>query len=233
VEDLVVGYGQSAVLHGVSLTAAAGQKVAVLGPNGAGKSTLLRTISGLLKPRGGSITLDGERIAGLDPARIVALGVAHVPEGRQVFPEFTVRENLRVAAYTRGGAGLDEAMERVLTLFPSLRQHLNTPAGLLSGGEQQMVALGRAIIQRPRVVLIDELSLGLAPRVVEELLQIVERIHSSGVTVVLVEQSVNIALELASRAYFLEKGEVRFEGRSEDLADREDLVRSVFLAGAR
>ena len=235
VGHLDVSYGTVQVLFDVSMTVHDGEVVALLGTNGAGKSTLLRTISGLIRPTEGVVLYQGSDITGLDAEVITKRGVIHVPGGRGVFPGLTVRRNLRLGTYLYRAdpAYREESMEHALQLFPRLRERLDQPAGNLSGGEQQMLNLAQAVMARPRLLLIDELSLGLAPKVVEELLQVVESIAASGVTIVLVEQSVNIALTLATRAYFMEKGEVRFEGRTADLADRDDLVRSVFLAGAR
>ncbi|HZS13347.1 MAG TPA: ATP-binding protein [Candidatus Dormibacteraeota bacterium] len=235
VRHLDVAYGNVQVLFDVSMQVTEGEIVALLGTNGAGKSTLLRTVSGLIRPTEGVVLFEGSDITGLDAELITKRGVIHVPGGRGVFPGLTVRRNLRLGTYLYRSDPLfrEERMEYALSFFPRLGERLDQAAGSLSGGEQQMLNLAQAMMVQPRLLLIDELSLGLAPRIVEEILQVVESIAASGVTIVLVEQSVNIALSLASRAYFMEKGEVRFEGRSADLADRDDLVRSVFLAGAR
>ncbi len=235
VRHLDVAYGNVQVLFDVSMQVTEGEIVALLGTNGAGKSTLLRTVSGLIRPSEGVVLFEGSDITGLDAELITKRGVIHVPGGRGVFPGLTVRRNLRLGTYLYRSDPLfrEERMEYALSFFPRLRERLDQQAGSLSGGEQQMLNLAQAMMVQPRLLLIDELSLGLAPRIVEEILQVVESVAAGGVTIVLVEQSVNIALSLASRAYFMEKGEVRFEGRSADLADRDDLVRSVFLAGAR
>ena len=232
--DLDVAYGDVQVLFGCNLRVAEGEMVALLGTNGAGKSTLLRAMSGLVTPRNGAILFDGEDITGLAAEDTTARGIIHVPGGRGVFPGLTVDRNLMLGSYLyrKERAYTAEARERVLEMFPRLSERLHQRAGTLSGGEQQMLTLAQAFVARPRLLAIDELSLGLAPKVVEELLEVVRRINASGVTVILVEQSVNIALTLASRAYFMEKGEVRFEGASSELLRRDDLVRSVFLAGA-
>ncbi len=235
VRGLDVAYGNVQVLFHVDMTVNQGEIIALLGTNGAGKSTLLRTISGLIRPTEGVVLYQGTDITGLDAELVTARGIIHLPGGRGVFPGLSVRRNLRLGTYLyrRDPAYREQSMEYALSFFPRLRERLDQNAGTLSGGEQQMLNVAQALMVQPTLLLIDELSLGLAPRVVEELLSVVERISASGVTIVLVEQSVNIALELSHRAYFMEKGEVRFEGRSADLADRDDLVRSVFLAGAR
>jgi ABC-type branched-subunit amino acid transport system ATPase component/predicted MFS family arabinose efflux permease len=235
VEGLDVAYGNVQVLFGVDVRVQEGELVALLGTNGAGKSTLLRTVSGLIQPSDGAVLFDGHNITGFEAHLVASRGIVHVPGGRGVFPGLTVERNLRLGTYLLRGddRARRDGVEEALDTFPRLRERLHQQAGTLSGGEQQMLNLAQAMMARPRLLLIDELSLGLAPRVVEEILQVVERIHASGVTIVLVEQSVNIALQLATRAYFMEKGEVRFEGRSADLADRDDLIRSVFLAGTR
>ncbi|MGH9084942.1 MAG: MFS transporter [Acidimicrobiales bacterium] len=227
-------YGNLQVLFDVSLDVDEGEVVALLGTNGAGKSTVLRAVSGLGLPTRGSVRFFGEDITWLDAETRVGKGLIQVPGGKSTFPSLTVLENLRTGGYTyrRDKARLDAAVEEVFDLFPVLGERKDQAAGTLSGGEQQMVALGRAFIADPRMLLIDELSLGLAPVVVEQLLGIVRRFSERGTTLVLVEQSVNVALSLANRAYFMERGEVRFDGRASDLLERDDLLRSVFLSGA-
>lgn len=234
VMDLDVGYGDVQVLFGVNMHVAEGETVALLGTNGAGKSTLLRAVSGLLRPRDGVVLFDGEDITGLPAETTTERGIIHVPGGRGVFPGLTVAKNLRLGAYLyrKDEAYCRDAYERAIELFPRLGERLSQQAGTLSGGEQQMLTLAQAFVAKPRLLVIDELSLGLAPVIVEDLLEVVERINKEGVTLLLVEQSVNIALEVAERAYFMEKGEIRFEGRARDLLERDDIVRSVFLAGA-
>ena len=231
---LDVAYGSVQVLFGVDLVVDDGEIVALLGTNGAGKSTLLRAVTGLTPPRSGTVRLRGEDITGSDPAAVAARGVSFMPGGRAIFPGLTVAENLELAGWlhrdrdntTRTSA----ATERILELFPALRSRLGDRAVLLSGGQQQMLALAQALLTRPQLLLIDELSLGLAPVVVGELMGVVRRLRAEeGVTVVLVEQSVNVALELADRAVFMEKGEVRFTGPADQLAGRTDLLRSVFI----
>ena len=229
-----VAYDSVQVLFGVDLEVAPGECVALLGTNGAGKSTLLRAIAGLTDPMGGTIFLDGRDITHTEAQQCAALGIVVVPGGRAVFPTLTVAEHFRAAGwlYRDDAEYLDRATEEVLDIFPRLRERIDQQAGNLSGGEQQMLALGMAFVAKPRLLMIDELSLGLAPTVVELLLGIVRRIQAEGTAIVLVEQSINVALTVADRAYFLEKGEVRFAGPTAELLDRDDIVRSVFLAGA-
>ncbi len=227
-------YGQLQVLFGVDFTVDDGEMVALLGTNGAGKSTLLRVISGLGLPTRGSVRLRGADITYLDAERRIDLGIAQVPGGRAVFGPLSVVENLRVHGYAHGRdrKAVEQGIEKSFDIFPRLAERRNQPAGTLSGGEQQMLALTKAFILQPRLLLIDELSLGLAPKIIAELLDAVRRINTEGTAVVLVEQSVNLSLSLVQHAYFMEKGEIRFDGRAQDLAGRSDLVRSVFLEGA-
>jgi branched-chain amino acid transport system ATP-binding protein len=229
-----VAYDQVQVLFDVDFEVASGEIVALLGTNGAGKSTLLRAISGIVDPIGGAIFFEGRDVTHADPNTKSEIGVIQVPGGRGIFPSLTVGENIRAAGWMfRDEPGYrKEAVERVLGYFPVLRTRWDTPAGSLSGGEQQMLSLGQAFIARPKLLLIDELSLGLAPTVVESLLEIVRAIHANGTTVVLVEQSVNTALKIAQRAAFMEKGEIRFAGPTSDLLRRPDILRAVFLQGA-
>ncbi|HYD10814.1 MAG TPA: MFS transporter, partial [Acidimicrobiales bacterium] len=229
-----VAYDQVQVLFGVDMEVRPGEIVALLGTNGAGKSTLLKAISGTVDPIGGAIFFDGRDVTHADANQTVALGVVQVPGGKAVFPTLTVAEHLRAAGwlYKKDQAYLDEATEQVLQTFPRLRERIDQMAGNLSGGEQQMLALGMAFIAKPKLLMIDELSLGLAPTIVEQLLGIVRQIQSQGTAIILVEQSINVALTVAERAYFLEKGEVRFEGPTAELIERDDIVRSVFLQGA-
>ncbi|MEN3274020.1 MAG: hypothetical protein V7636_2781, partial [Actinomycetota bacterium] len=229
-----VAYDQVQVLFGVDLEVRPGEIVALLGTNGAGKSTLLKAISGTVDPIGGAIYFDGRDITHADANATVAAGVVQVPGGKAVFPTLTVQEHLRAAGwlYRNDPEHLRNATEEVLQTFPRLRERVDQMAGNLSGGEQQMLALGMAFIAKPKLLMIDELSLGLAPTIVEQLLGIVRRIRESGTAIILVEQSINVALTLAERAYFLEKGEVRFQGPTAELLERDDIVRSVFLQGA-
>ena len=234
VRDLDVAYGKTQVLFGVDFHVEEGEIVALLGTNGAGKSTLLSAISGLLEPAGGRIWFEGRDITKWDANETVAAGVVYMPGGKGVFPTLTVDENLNLAGwlFRKEPAYLTAAMAQVIEYFPILAERGNQKAGNLSGGEQQMLTLAQAFIARPRLLMIDELSLGLAPVIVEQLLEIVRAIHANGTTVVLVEQSVNIAITLAQRAVFMEKGEVRFDGPADELLDRPDILRAVFLQGA-
>ena len=225
-------YGQVQVLFDVDFTLDEGEMVGLLGTNGAGKSTLLKVISGLGLPNRGSVRLRGRDVTYLDADRRVGLGVTQVPGGRAVFGPLSVVENLRIYGYGLGRAGdeLDRRVDEAFAAFPRLAERRNQPAMTLSGGEQQMLALARALILRPRVLLIDELSLGLAPKIVGELLDMVRSINASGTAIVLVEQSVNVALSLVDHAYFMERGRIRFDGAAKDLLDRDDLLRAVLLS---
>ena len=229
-----VAYGQVQVLFGVSLELRRGETIALLGTNGAGKSTVLRAISGLVAPRRGSISHEGVDISGMGPHMIAAKGVIQVPGGKGVFPSLSVAENLKVAVWMhrRDRDYAKDATEQALELFPALRNRLHDPAAQLSGGQQQMLALAMAFLAKPDVLMIDELSLGLAPLVVEQLLQVVKQFRDQGVTVILVEQSVNVALTTADKAFFMEKGAIRFHGLTAELLERPDLLRSIFLEGA-
>jgi ABC-type branched-subunit amino acid transport system ATPase component/ABC-type branched-subunit amino acid transport system permease subunit len=233
-QQVEVSYGPVQILFGVDLDVHEGEIVALLGTNGAGKSTLLKGASGLVKVGGGAVWLDGAAVTG-EPAETVARrGISLMPGGRGVFPTLSVDENLRLGTWMirKDHRAVGEARGRVLDLFPILRERGHQQAGNLSGGEQQMLSLAMALMVKPKVLMIDELSLGLAPTVVAQLLQVVKLLHADGTTIVVVEQSVNVALELAERAVFLEKGEVRFSGRTRELLDRPDILRSVFIAGA-
>ena len=233
-KDVEVAYGQVQVLFGVTMEVRPGEIVALLGTNGAGKSTLLKAISGTIDPIGGAMFFNGRDITHADPGQTAKAGIVQVPGGKAVFPTLTVAEHLRAAGwlYRDDPEYLAHANEEVLQIFPRLRERSDQMAGNLSGGEQQMLALGMAFIAKPTLLMIDELSLGLAPTIVEQLLGIVRRIQASGTAIILVEQSINVALTVAQRAYFMEKGEVRFEGPTAELLERDDIVRSVFLQGA-
>lgn len=228
------GYDGVEILHGIDLDLDEGEIIALLGTNGAGKSTLLKTISGVVEADRGAVVFDGRDITHAPPHEIAALGIVQMPGGAGVFGSLTVAENLDLAGWThrRDSESVRAARAEVLEIFPILAERLDQPAANLSGGQQQMLALGMSFVMRPRVLLIDELSLGLAPVVVGQMLPIVQRMSQEGVTVVLVEQSVNVALTVAERAYFLERGEVRFSGPTAELLDRPDILRSVFLSGA-
>jgi branched-chain amino acid transport system ATP-binding protein len=214
------GYGDIQVLWGVDLLVKEGEIVCLVGSNGAGKTTLLKTISGLLKPTRGSIHMEGAELAGAEPEAVLRAGISHVPEGRRLFRTMSVRDNLLMGAYLRpqNDPGISEDLERVFAMFPRLAERARQDAGTLSGGEQQMCAIGRGIMSRPRVLMIDELSLGLAPRAVELLSDSLLEINRSGVSILLVEQDVVIALELAHRGYVLDRGRISLTGRSDELA---------------
>jgi branched-chain amino acid transport system ATP-binding protein len=229
VEHLEVSYGALMALHGVSLTIQSGEMVALVGPNGAGKSTLLKTIAGLLVPRAGTIRWEGHTITVEPPQRIVEHGVALVPEGRRLFARMTVRENLELGAFTRRAQTARRAqLDRVYKLFPRLFERERQLAGSLSGGEQQMLALGRALMALPRLLLLDEPSLGLAPRVIESIFSILAELHREGMSVLIVEQNVQAVLALARRAYILETGRIVGEGEGQRLL-RDDHIRAAYL----
>ena len=230
-----VAYDKVQVLFGVDLDVEQGEIIALLGTNGAGKSTLLKAVSGLIEPVAGSIEFDGHDITHANPVQAAKRGIVQVPGGKAVFPTLTVAEHFRVGTWLFAKEDPNEVrarIEYVLDLFPRVRERWNQEAGNLSGGEQQQLALGMAFVAKPKLLIIDELSLGLAPTIVEQLLGIVRDIHAQGCTIILVEQSVNVALTIATRAYFMEKGEVRFSGPTEELLERGDILRSVFLEGA-
>jgi len=228
VEDLHVYYGEIHALKGVSLEVHAGEIVALLGPNGAGKTTTLATISGLRTPRRGAITFEGASLVGVPPHAIVLRGIAHVPEGRRIFKRLTVRENLLMGAYPRRDGAIAADLERVLALFPRLAERLGQVAGTLSGGEQQMLAIGRALMARPRLLLLDEPSMGLAPVLVEQIFETVRDINAQGTTILLVEQNAAMALEVAHRGYVLETGAVVLSGPAAALAENPE-VRRAYL----
>ena len=234
VRGLDAGYGPVQILFGLDLAIDRGEIVALLGTNGAGKSTLFKAVTGLLPPTRGTVLFDGDDITRMPTNEIAERGVVMMPGGRSVFPTLTVRDNLRLACWLkrRDAAAVRAAEERVLALFPRLEERINQMAGDLSGGEQQMLAVGQALIPDPQLLLIDELSLGLAPTIVGQLIDVVREIHATGLTIVVVEQSVNVALRLAERAVFMEKGEFRFTGPTAELLERPDVLRSVFIEGA-
>lgn len=234
-EGLDVFYGSVQILFDVDYSVDEGEIVALLGTNGAGKSTLLRAITGLTPPKRGKVWLDNKEITGISPVDMAKAGVAFMPGGRAIFPGLSVGENLKMAAwlYRQDDVRVEAGIARCLELFPALKTRLSEKAALLSGGQQQMVALAQALLAEPRLLLIDELSLGLAPVVVGELLEVVRELRRGGVTIVLVEQSVNVALSVSDRAVFMEKGEVRFTGPAGELLERGDLLRSVFLQGSK
>jgi branched-chain amino acid transport system ATP-binding protein len=227
--DVDVAYGDLPALRGVSLMVEAGEIISVVGANGAGKTTMLRTVSGLLRPRAGEILLDGARVDRLPTHAVVERGVVHVPEGRKIFPSLTVRENLELGSYTpRARAERGQSLDRVIALFPILGERRRQAAGTLSGGQQQMLAIGRALMALPRILMLDEPSLGLAPLVVQEIFRIIGEINRAGVTILLVEQNTQQALALAQRGYVLENGRVVLVGRGSELLDNEH-VRRAYL----
>ncbi|WP_031513887.1 ABC transporter ATP-binding protein [Desulfofalx alkaliphila] len=229
IKDLHVSYGAIRALEGVSFTIDTGEIVALIGANGAGKSTTLRTISGLIKPTQGSIMYKGNDLVKLPPHKIVEAGISQVPEGRRVFTRMTVYENLEMGAYTRNDkSGIKEDLGKVFKRFPRLEERRNQLAGTLSGGEQQMLAMGRALMSRPEVLLLDEPSMGLAPMLVKEIFEIIKEINSSGTTVLLVEQNAHMALSIANRAYVLETGRVVLSGLASELINDEK-VRKAYL----
>ncbi|HEX5302918.1 MAG TPA: ABC transporter ATP-binding protein, partial [Streptosporangiaceae bacterium] len=221
--------GNRAVVRDVSLEIAEGQVTALLGPNGAGKSTLVLAVGGVLKPRSGTVLLNDQGLSGKRPERIRQAGVAIVPEGRRLLPDLTVEDNLRVASYALTKARAQSGRDRVLELFPQLRQRLDAPARTLSGGEQQMVVLAQALIGAPRYLLIDELSLGLAPVVVSRLVPVIRTVAESGAGVLLIEQFATVALGLAHRAHIMEGGRIRFSGLASELRDNPARLRSAYL----
>jgi branched-chain amino acid transport system ATP-binding protein len=232
-DQLVVSYGAIQALRRISLRVEQGEVVTLIGANGAGKSTTLRTISGLLQPRQGSVVFDGRPIAGMAPHRIVQMGLVQVPEGRGIFANLTVEENLRLGAFSRTDrAQIGRDRNRALERFPRLRERLSQQAGTLSGGEQQMLAIARAILARPKLLLLDEPSLGLAPQVVQTIFQVIREINREGTTILLVEQNARMALQVAERAYVLEVGEIQMEGLAKELA-ASDEVRKAYLGVQR
>ena len=226
VRGLVAGYGELSVLRGVDLDIAPGAIVAVLGANGAGKTTLNKTLSGLLKPERGEVRFDGLRLDGKTPAGIVSAGLIHVPEGRRLYPDMSVRENLELGAYARGRRERSRTLERVLTVFPRLKERLGQRAATLSGGEQQMVAIGRGLMGQPRLLVLDEPSLGLAPRLVDEMFALIRRLNEEGAAILLVEQNVVESLEIAHRAHVMEHGKLALSGTGAELASDSALAKA-------
>ena len=223
------GYGSFQALFGVSLDVKAGEAVGVIGPNGAGKTTLMRVISGLIRPRGGSITMQGASVLATAPHRIVSLGIAHVPENRRLFPRLTVEENLKMGAFMpEARARHDERLEFVFGLFPRLKERRHKLAGTMSGGEQQMCAIGRALMSDPKLLLLDEPSAGLAPVVVQQIFELVRRIRERGLTVLIVEQNVQQVLKVVDRAYLLEAGTIRHSGTAAEMLDS-DTIKQAYL----
>ncbi len=234
VTNLSVNYGAIRALHGVTLSVPAGKIVTLIGCNGAGKTTTLRAVSGLVRPSGGQVTFEGKPISRMPAHEIVRLGIAHSPEGRGIFPNLTVAENLDLGCYTRKSADKAEIaadMEKGFVLFPRLKERVNQLAGTLSGGEQQMLAMARALLARPRLLLLDEPSLGLAPQIVQTIFKIIREINATGTTILLVEQNAHMALNVAHHAYVLEVGEIVMSGEAKALA-ASDEVRKAYLGVA-
>jgi branched-chain amino acid transport system ATP-binding protein len=227
IQDLVTSYGKIEALKGVSLEVAEGSITCLLGPNGAGKTTLMMSIAGVLKPRRGSIRFAGEEIAGLKPDRIVSRGIALVPENRLVFPSMTVLDNLHAGAYQRKD-DFAQDIERMFVRFPRLKERATQNAGTLSGGEQQMLAVARALMSRPKLLLMDEPSLGLAPLVVEEIFDIIAQLHRDGTTIFLVEQNAHMALKVAKHFFLMEQGKITFSGDPGSLAE-DEVIRRAYL----
>ncbi|EEQ48217.1 ABC transporter ATP-binding protein [Selenomonas flueggei] len=231
IADLNVYYGAIHALKGISLEVHQGEIVTLIGANGAGKSTTLRTISGLIAPKSGAVDFEGQGIAGLGAHDIVRRGISQVPEGRRIFADMTVLENLELGAFIRNDKdGIASDMEMVFTRFPRLKERISQQAGTLSGGEQQMLAMGRALMSRPRLLLLDEPSMGLAPLLIKEIFSIIVDINKAGTTILLVEQNANMALSIANRAYVLETGRITLSGDAKDLAASEE-VRKAYLGG--
>ena len=233
VTDLKVSYGGIEALKGVSFAVKEGEIVTLIGANGAGKSTTLRAISGLVNVKGGTIEFAGEDITGMDPQKVVSKGIAMVPEGRRVFSNLTVAENLKIGAYLRKDeAGIRADMDHVYDLFPRLRERSWQMAGTLSGGEQQMLAVGRALMAKPQLVMMDEPSLGLAPIVVRGIFDIIREINAQGITVLLIEQNANMALKIADQAYVMQTGTITMSGTGRELAENEE-VKAAYLGKAK
>ena len=233
IKDLATAYGKIEALKGVSLSAKAGEVTCLLGPNGAGKTTLMMTLSGILRPQRGSAKFEGEELVGLSPAEIVSRGLALVPENRLVFPALSVQENLMAGAFRRRDrAAIRDDVDRMLTRFPQLRDRIGQLAGTLSGGEQQMLAVARALMSRPRLLLMDEPSVGLAPLVVAEIFSIIRQLHAEGVSIFLVEQNAHMALQVAQHFYLMEQGRVSFSGTPGELAE-DDVIQRAYLGQRR
>lgn len=230
IEDLHVYYGAIHAIKGISFAVDEGEIVTLIGANGAGKTTALNTVSGLLRSKTGSITFDGKPIGHMAPDSIVKLGVAHVPEGRRVFQQMSVQENLEMGAFTRANSEIAPGLEKVYELFPRLAERRRQVAGTLSGGEQQMLAMGRGLMSSPKLIMLDEPSMGLAPILVEQVFDIIRQLHKAGTTILLVEQNAQMALAVADRAYVLETGRVTLSGTGRELAESEQ-VQKAYLGG--
>ncbi|MEA2237652.1 MAG: branched-chain amino acid transport system ATP-binding protein [Thermoanaerobaculia bacterium] len=230
VSNLEVSYGSITALHGINLEVKKGEIVTLIGANGAGKTTTLRTISGLLKPRTGGVSYEDRNITGLKPHVITAMGVSHVPEGRGIFANLTVNDNLELGAYLRKDKIKQSEYDRVFALFPVLKERIKQSAGTLSGGEQQMLAISRALMSKPQVLLLDEPSLGLAPQMVQTIFRVIKEINSEGTTILLVEQNAHMALMTAHRGYVMETGSIVLEGNADELL-RRDEIKKAYLGG--
>jgi len=228
VDDINVYYGAIHAIKGISFEVNEHEIVTLIGANGAGKSTTLNTIAGLLKPRSGQITFDGKNLAAMPASKTVSLGMALCPEGRRIFQQMTVKENLEMGGYTRPASEIDASIEDVFTRFPRLKEREKQIAGTLSGGEQQMLAMGRALMSKPKLLMLDEPSMGLAPILVEQIFDIIRELHAAGTTILLVEQNAQMALSVADRAYVLETGRISMEGKASDLLAN-DNVRKAYL----
>lgn len=227
VKNLQVNYGSVQALKDISIEVKQGEIVTLIGSNGAGKSTLLKTISGLIRPKQGSITFEGKDLTSIPPEKIVSIGISHVPEGRKIFSGMTVMENLRIGAYQRKDKkGIEKDLEEVFSLFPILKDRKNQDAGTLSGGEQQMLAISRALLAKPKLIILDEPSLGLAPVIIDKVFEFIEKIRDTGITILLVEQNANLALEVSERAYVLETGEIKLTGKSSELLKDEQIMKA-------
>ena len=230
VENRNVYYGSIHAIKGISFHVNEGEIVTLIGANGAGKSTTLNTIAGLLKPKSGTVTFDGKMISGFPANRIVPLGMALCPEGRRIFQQMTVRENLEMGAYSRPRGEIEDSIEEMFQRFPRLKERRRQIAGTLSGGEQQMLAMSRALMSKPKVLMLDEPSMGLAPILVDQIFQIIQELHASGTTILLVEQNARKALQIANRAYVLETGAITLSGTGAELANSPD-VKKAYLGG--
>ena len=230
VKDLNVYYGPIHAVKGVSFDVKQGEIVTLIGANGAGKSTILKTVSGLLKPKGGEVDFMDKKFSGTAPHKIVELGIAHVPEGRRIFTKMTVEENLEMGAFTAPSTSVEESKEQVFQRFPRLKERRKQTAGTRSGGEQQMLAMGRALMSKPSLMMLDEPSMGLAPILVEQVFDIIRELHEAGTTILLVEQNAQMALSIADRAYVLETGKISLSGTGRELAESES-VRKAYLGG--
>ncbi len=230
VDSINVFYGSIHAIKDVSFNVEQGEIVTLIGANGAGKSTILKTVSGLLRSKGGSIQFTGHTISSAAPHKIVSMGLAHVPEGRHVFSQMTVEENLEMGAYTRSQGEIAPGLEKVYNRFPRLKERRKQVSGTLSGGEQQMLAMGRALMSQPALLMLDEPSMGLAPLMVEQIFEIIKELHKDGVTVLLVEQNAQMALSVANRGYVLETGKIVLSGNGKDLLE-DDAVKKAYLGG--